>query len=420
MINKRTKDNLAYQKELEAEHAKHVQELKDAKEAKASPKKEKKEPEGSYRRINGINYDRAMLDEADKAVAGVHDGRISIEDAKKILKEVLADGKYSEVEKRTMRYIRQHYVFTEKADAWLRRKVAQFVANKNFGHAPNTKVTKAHKEAVNKVSAGGAGRKKVPSLIAAELEVAGSWYDAEDKEAKVSETKFKQQLRETFRKFDANHNNKLEKEELADMLRAMGRRPLQTKIDSIFETLDEDGDGSIDFAEFLRYFKEHHAPLKRSKSGVTSEDVKAEVEKVVTERKKEKAAEVVSKKRKAVDDEKDQKTHTLADAAADSLMSGGELDTSKFAHSERLFEQQLRKIFSSFDSNHNNVITKGELKAALTKLGKKPKQAKVDAIFETLDTDGDGKIDFDEFSKYFKPSDAEDEEPQPAKKKAKH
>jgi len=258
------------------------------------------------------------------------------------------------------------------------------------------------------------------SCTAAELEVAGSWHDAEDKETKVSETKFKQQLRETFRKFDANHNNKLEKEELADMLRAMGRRPLQSKIDSIFETLDEDGDGSIDFAEFLRYFKEHHAPLKRSKSNVTSEDVKAEVEKVVTERKKEKAAEVVSKKRKAVDDGKDEKTHTLAGAAADSLMSGGELDASKFAHSERLFEQQLRKIFSTFDSNNNNVITKGELKTALTKLGKKPKQAKVDAIFETLDTDGDGKIDFDEFSKYFKPSDAEDEEPQPAKKKAKH
>jgi len=66
------------------------------------------------------------------------------------------------------------------------------------------------------------------------------------------------------------------------------------------------------------------------------------------------------------------------------------------------------------------VISKGELESALKKLGKKPKKSKVDAVFTTLDVNGDGRIDFDEFAKYFREEDTEEESSSNGSKKARN
>ena len=68
-----------------------------------------------YKRINGVNYDRAMLDTADKSVKGKGDGRISLEDAKALVKNMKDGGRITEIELRTFNYIRGKYKFTEPA-----------------------------------------------------------------------------------------------------------------------------------------------------------------------------------------------------------------------------------------------------------------------------------------------------------------
>jgi len=258
---------------------------------------------------------------------------------------------------------------------------------------------RTQKNDVHKLASG--SRKKVPELIAASLENIASYYDADESDMYGSEEKFKTQLRRAFRLFDANHNNKLEKDELAAMLRSMGRRPLKDKIDQIFEILDKNGDGSLDFSEFLNYFKEQFAPLRKEGSAKSKT---ADVEKEVEERKRKHEEE------EAVEQD-------LALAAAQSLVGGTKLDQEKFAHSGRLFEQKLREVFRSFDTNGNNVITKVELEQALRKLGKAPNKKKVDAIFDTLDIDGNGQIDFDEFAKYFREEHTEAEADEPSSKR---
>ena len=56
-----------------------------------------------YKTIDGKDYDREMLEIADEAVAGAGDGRISIENAQKLLGAVKDANKYTDIEKATMK-----------------------------------------------------------------------------------------------------------------------------------------------------------------------------------------------------------------------------------------------------------------------------------------------------------------------------
>ena len=94
-----------------------------------------------YKNIAGKNYDREMLEIADEAVAGVGDGRISVEDAKKLLGAVKDANKYTDIEKATMKYIRENYKFTYASDQWFRKEIRKWAATKGKDNDGNTKST---------------------------------------------------------------------------------------------------------------------------------------------------------------------------------------------------------------------------------------------------------------------------------------
>jgi hypothetical protein len=81
-----------------------------------------------YKIINGKKYDRQMLEIAEEATAGKGDGRISLADAKRLITAVLDGGRYTDIEKETMAYIRENYRFTDEADAWFREEIRRFAA----------------------------------------------------------------------------------------------------------------------------------------------------------------------------------------------------------------------------------------------------------------------------------------------------
>lgn len=101
-----------------------------------------------YRRIKGKNYDKGLLDIADKSVSGKGDGRISTEDAKKLLNAVKDSNSYSDVEKKTMEYIRDKYQFTDAADSFFRTEIRKWTASKS--KASLKKVISKKKPAQNK------------------------------------------------------------------------------------------------------------------------------------------------------------------------------------------------------------------------------------------------------------------------------
>ncbi|CAD5257897.1 MULTISPECIES: hypothetical protein [unclassified Imperialibacter] len=82
-----------------------------------------------YRHIDGHRYKAATLNMADEAIAGQGDGRISKADAEKIFGTISDGQDYTQVEKHTIRYLRDNYNWTEEADALFRSRVRSWAAS---------------------------------------------------------------------------------------------------------------------------------------------------------------------------------------------------------------------------------------------------------------------------------------------------
>ncbi|MEL6593764.1 MAG: hypothetical protein AAFQ68_26925 [Bacteroidota bacterium] len=76
-----------------------------------------------YKVIDGLRYDRKILEEADRRVAGKGDGRISVDDAEMLLPLIGDFGDVTIVEERTLWYLMEHYNWTMEAEKWFLEKV---------------------------------------------------------------------------------------------------------------------------------------------------------------------------------------------------------------------------------------------------------------------------------------------------------
>ncbi|MBS0616601.1 MAG: OmpA family protein [Spirochaetes bacterium] len=86
--------------------------------------------ENYYRVIRGKKYDRRMLELAEGLTSGKGDGRISMNDAKTLLRVVKDSNSYSPIEKQTMEYIRKHFKFTKEGDELFRTEIRKWAASK--------------------------------------------------------------------------------------------------------------------------------------------------------------------------------------------------------------------------------------------------------------------------------------------------
>ena len=62
-------------------------------------------------------------------------------------------------------------------------------------------------------------------------------------------------------------------------------------------------------------------------------------------------------------------------------------------------EEDLKKAFKHFDIDKDGVISRKDMKDALSKLGRNLSDKDIDDIFKDADEDGDGFVDYDEFVK---------------------
>jgi len=87
----------------------------------------------TYRIVDGVKLDNYLIDAADIAVSGKGDGRISLDDARELMRRVKEDGTYSDIEKVTIAYIREHYKWTDEADDWFRTEIRRWAAKSGIG-----------------------------------------------------------------------------------------------------------------------------------------------------------------------------------------------------------------------------------------------------------------------------------------------
>lgn len=72
-----------------------------------------------YETVDGMSCDREIIDACRTAVAGCGDGRVSVEDAKKVFVKVADGGRETAVERWTMRFCMQEFKWTEAAHDWI-------------------------------------------------------------------------------------------------------------------------------------------------------------------------------------------------------------------------------------------------------------------------------------------------------------
>lgn len=59
--------------------------------------------------------------------------------------------------------------------------------------------------------------------------------------------------------------------------------------------------------------------------------------------------------------------------------------------------EELKAAFQAMDANGDGFVSKDELKSMLSSLGEPVDDAVVDEMIAVADTNGDGKVDFNEF-----------------------
>jgi len=84
-----------------------------------------------YKKIDGVDYDKAMLDAADESIKGRGDGRISHEDAKALFEKMKDGGKITDTELRTLDYIYKHYKLTDAALKYIEESLAEYKKSGN-------------------------------------------------------------------------------------------------------------------------------------------------------------------------------------------------------------------------------------------------------------------------------------------------
>ena len=143
------------------------------------------------------------------------------------------------------------------------------------------------------------------------------------------------EVEQVFRRYDANGDGKISAEELASVLRALGAPPVPGEVRRMMDEMDADCDGFVDLAEFVAF---HCAARPEGED----EDGGA------------------------------------AAAAA---------------------EAELREAFRMYDADRNGLISARELHRVLRQLGDKCSVADCSRMIRSVDADGDGSVNFDEFKK---------------------
>ena len=83
-----------------------------------------------YKTIDGVKYDGELIELAEKLTSGAGDGRISQADAEQIFEAVKDGDSYTDIEKDTVKYLRDNYKWTDAADEWFRTEVRKWAASK--------------------------------------------------------------------------------------------------------------------------------------------------------------------------------------------------------------------------------------------------------------------------------------------------
>ncbi len=79
----------------------------------------------AYVTIDGQQYEKELLDLAEKHTSGKGERKISVDEAKEIIKSARDGVRVTETEKATLKYIRKNFEFTDAAAVYFDDELAK-------------------------------------------------------------------------------------------------------------------------------------------------------------------------------------------------------------------------------------------------------------------------------------------------------
>eukprot|EP00854_Cymbomonas_tetramitiformis_P015203 gene15203-17985_t len=212
-----------------------------------------------------------------------------------------------------------------------------------------------------------------------------------------------------FNAFDNNGDGVIFYDEFVDVCSKLDLPGLtEEKIKSLFHVLDVDGDGCIDFYEFMR------AHILGSNSQTWEMNVlrKARPQKVsqlVLEQSQHRAKESAALRRSRstipAEEIKSSAQHALDTQTHPTVWVALELMRNRIKNMAGVGTLDLYRAFTLFDKDRNGRVTKDEFRNVFKALYIPVSESNLDFIVRQFDADHNGDVDYYEFVKHFIPKD---------------
>ncbi|KAJ2449340.1 hypothetical protein EV183_004949 [Coemansia sp. RSA 2336] len=204
-----------------------------------------------------------------------------------------------------------------------------------------------------------------------------------------------EELREAFELFDKNGDGTISATELSQVMKQMNQNPTQQEINDMIGEVDEDGNGTIEFDEFVTMMTRH-----RNSAKITDEQLQAAF------------ARVDVKNQGAIDGK--QLYDCLKLLHVNLTKEGTRLVEQTIRLCENKIdlknlrmlvvqlpseeeEDDLVMSFKMFDKNGDGSISREELKEVMKSLGEDLSEKEIDDMLAEADVNNDNVISFEEF-----------------------
>ncbi|CAI5467082.1 unnamed protein product [Closterium sp. Yama58-4] len=206
------------------------------------------------------------------------------------------------------------------------------------------------------------------------------------------------EFKEAFSLFDKDGDGSITTKELGTVMRSLGQNPTEAELQDMINEVDADGNGTIDFPEFLNL-------MARKMKDTDSEEELKEAFKVFD---KDQNGFISAQELRHVMTNLGEK---LTDEEVDEMIREADVDGDGQLSEDQIAE--FKEAFSLFDKDGDGSITTKELGTVMRSLGQNPTEAELQDMINEVDADGNGTIDFPEFlnlmARKMKDTDSEEE-----------
>ncbi|XP_062503825.1 uncharacterized protein LOC134180645 [Corticium candelabrum] len=218
------------------------------------------------------------------------------------------------------------------------------------------------------------------------------------------------EFKEAFSLFDKDGDGTITTKELGTVMRSLGQNPTEAELQDMINEVDADGNGTIDFPEFLTMM------ARKMKEADSEEEIReafrvfdkdgngfisaAELRHVMTNLGEKLTDEEVDEMIREADIDGDGQVNydefvkmMTANCRDLEIMTTYNLLPKRAG----LSKKDIEEAFKLFDKDGNGSISRKELGAVMKSLGLKPTEDEMKAMIESADTNANESLDLDEF-----------------------